>query len=310
MEKHLFNPFKSAFHNAFCLLTLFVLALTLFPTIPATAEQQPEVNPSYTVQKITEGVFAALFKPGGNTTSNAFFVVGESYVIAGSAHLTADAIRDLQNIVNQTTGLPIRYFILTHHHRGYTHIDFDFPADKEVIMTWQTWKGLSGEKREPDFPVIFFQEGLTMRLGAHTLIFSNLNRGHTEGDLLVYIPEAETIFTGDLFYNGSVGYLGEGYMQEWVFALEMMLGLDAKHVIPGQGPVATNKELGNYLTFLRAFLTEVLKHIEQGDSLKETLKTFSLPTYEEMDGFKQFQTINIQRAYEQLKAVAGSKASP
>jgi len=174
-------------------------------------------------------------------------------------------------------------------------------------MTWQTWQGIAGEKREPDFPVIFFQEGLTLRLGEHTLILSNLNRGHTEGDLLVYIPEVETIFTGDLFYNGTVGYLGEGFMQEWVFALEMMLGLDAKHVIPGQGAVATNKELAGYLTFLRAFLTEILQHIEKGDSLKETLKTFSLPTYENMDGFQQFLTINIQRAYEQLKNVIGKK---
>jgi len=130
MEKPLFNPFETA-HFSGCRLALFVLAITLLSAMPLFAEQRPETNPSYTVEKVTDGVFAALFKPGGNTSSNAFFVVGESYVIAGSAHLTAEAIRDLEAIVNQTTGLPIRYFILTHHHRGYTHIDFDFPPTKK-----------------------------------------------------------------------------------------------------------------------------------------------------------------------------------
>lgn len=304
MEK----PLISTARAAAILLCLMVL-LVGSPT-KAEPEQPPAVNPSYSVQKVAGNVFAAIMKPGGSSTSNALFVLCDSYVIVASAHLTADAVRDLEALITGTTGLPIRYYILTHHHRGYTHIDFDFPENAEVIMTWQTWQGISGEKRQPEFQVLFFQEGLTLKLPDQTLILSNLNRGHTEGDLLVYLPESKVLFAGDLFYNGPVGYLGDGFMENWVLNLEMMLSLEAKTIIPGQGEVAGPKELAAYLTFLRAFLTEVLRHIEKGDSLKETLKSFSLPGYGNLEGFQQFQTINIQRAYEQMKGVASERGAP
>ena len=57
-------------------------------------------------------------------------------------------------------------------------------------------------------------------------------------------------------------------------------------------------EFNNYL---KDFLSEVLWHIEQGHTLKQTKEKFSLPRYRDFAGYKQFMKANIDRAYKDLK---------
>jgi glyoxylase-like metal-dependent hydrolase (beta-lactamase superfamily II) len=275
-------------------LLLFAAIATLLPTSPALAEN------GYAVAKVDEGVYAAIAKPGSQATSNAFFVEGDEYVVAAGAHLTKQAIQDLSAAAASVTAKPIRYFILPHHHRGYSHIDFDFPPGKDVIMSWPTWQALAGEVREIGFPVLFFGEGLTLKLGARTVILTTTG-GHTDGDVLLYIPETGTLFASDLLYVRSVGYMGDARMQQWLLALELMESLGAKQIVPGYGPVSGGRDLAEFKVYLKDFLTAVLGHVEQGDSLEKTLRTFSLPRYREYDGYERFLKTNIERAYLELR---------
>ena len=188
-------------------LLIFLFILAVFPVCGYTATF------SYQIEKVAEGVHAAIAQPGSKATSNAFIVDVGEYVVVGGAHFTGDAIRDLISAVAMTTMKPIRYFILAHHHKGYSYIDLDFPPGKDVIMSWQTWKSLESEAREIGFPVLFYNEGLTLRLGGRTIILTNMEKGHSDGDTVIYLPEEGILFTSDLVYTKSVGYLGEGHMQ-------------------------------------------------------------------------------------------------
>jgi len=271
------------------------LAALLLLATPAVAQN------SYSLEKLADGVYAALAQPGGQATSNALIVEGEEYAIAAGAHFTREAIGDLIAAAATVTIRPIRYFVLAHHHRGYSHIDFDFPPGKDVLMSWQTWQALDGEVREVTFPALFFGDGLTLRLGKRTVILTNTGGGHTDGDVLLFLPDEKILFASDLFYVRSVGYMGEGHMQEWVLALEFMEQLEAKKIVPGYGPVGDAEDLTEFKTYFKAFLTEVLKHIERGDSLEKTLRSFDLPKYRDYDGYDRFLRPNIERAYGELK---------
>ncbi|ALC17186.1 glyoxylase/beta-lactamase superfamily II-like metal-dependent hydrolase [Desulfuromonas soudanensis] len=270
-------------------------ALLLF-SVPAGA-----APPAFTVEKLGVGVFAAIATSGGGATGNAFFVVGDSYVVAGGAHLTKEAITGLLSAIGEATSLPLRYLILTHHHRGYSHIDFDIPPGVDVLMSWQTWKALESEVRKTEYPVLFYSDGLTLETGKQTVILTNMARGHSEGDTVVYLPDEGVLFASDLLYVGNIGYLGDGHMQEWVLALEFLQQLGARRIIPGSGPVATGEQLAAFKSYLRDFLTEVLAHIERGESLKETLRTFELPRYREYAGYDTLLKGNVERAYLDLK---------
>jgi len=281
-----------------CLL-LTILCL-LIPCLAGAVE-------SYQSVKLDDGIYAAIAKPGSSATSNALIVGGDEFAVVVGAHLTREAINELVAANAAATGLPIRYFILAHHHRGYSHIDFDFPPGKEVIMSWQTWLALDAEKRKVEFPALFFREGLTMKLGNKSLILTNIGPGHTDGDLVAYMPEANVLFTSDLFYSDAIGYMGDGFMQQWVLALEFLESLQAKHVIPGQGPVSRSADIREYKVFFKDFLTAIIQHIEAGDSLKETLAAIDLPEHRNRQRDRHFMQANTRRAYLQLRKQVGPK---
>lgn len=133
-----------------------------------------------------------------------------------------------------------------------------------------------------------------------SIILTNIGKGHTNGDVVVYIPEADVIFTSDLLYVNSVGYMGNGYMTEWLLALDFLEQIGAKSVVPGYGPISSADEIYEFSQFFRDFLTEVLQYIERGASLEETLANFDMPEYKSMDGYEQFIEMNIKRAYQDL----------
>lgn len=280
-------------------MRVLLTSLLLLLLVPSTALAGPS---SYRLERLDEGVYAALVMPGGQASSNALVVEsGEDVVVAG-AHFTAGAIRDLTALVAQTTMKPVRCFILTHHHGGYAYVDLDFPPGKEVVMSWQTWKALEEEVREIKFPVMFFNEGLTLKRGERTIILTNMEAGHSTGDTVVYLPGEGILFTSDLFYNGSAGYLGDGHMKEWVLALEFLERLKIRKIIPGYGDVGTIQDLADFKKYLKAFLSEILLLIEQGKSLEQIKNEFSLPRYEDLPGYDHFLEDNIERAYNDLSA--------
>ncbi len=270
-------------------------------TSPAVAVVS--VQDSYRIEPLAPGVFAAIAQAGGKATTNAMFVVGRDYVVAAGAHMSKQAIDDLYAAIAARTDKPVRYFVLTHHHTGYSYIDFDFPPGQDILMSWQTFKNLDAEVREATATSLFFNEGLTLKLGDKTVVLTNIGKGHTNGDVVVFVPEVDVVFASDLLYIDSVGYMGSGHMTDWLLALDFLGQIGAKQVVPGYGRVSTTDDIYAFTQFFRDFLTAVLQHIERGDSLAKTLETFDMPAnYRKLDGYDQLLKLNLTRAYEDLSS--------
>ncbi len=275
----------------------FFLLVFLILVLPQTALAGQR---SFQIEKVAEGVFAALAVPGSTATSNAFIVDLGDHMIVGGAHLTKQAINDLLAAAADITPKPVEAFILTHHHQGFSFVDFDFPPGKTVIMTLQTRQVMKKEVRQIKTQVNYFKGGLTIEGTKRSVVLTNIGPGHSLGDMIIYMPESKTLFTSDLVYVNSAGFLGDGPLRDWVIALEDISSLDADRVIPGFGPVSSMNEVFAFKNYLKEFLTEILRHVEQGDDLYQTLDSFSLPRYDKLPGYKTFSNGNIERAYKQL----------
>ena len=274
----------------------FIILLLLLPIAqPATAQN------SYRVVEVAEGVFAAIAAPGGAATSNAMIVDLGSQVILCGAHFTRKAINDLIAAASEVSPDPIRAFVLAHHHPGYTFVDFDFPANKDLAMNIETRLIMKREARKLESPLIFFKSGMTFEGTERTLVLSNIGPAHSDGDLIAYVPQSNVLFTSDLLYFNSVGFLGAGSLRDWAHVIGGLTTLHAEKIIPGFGPVGTKQDLNQFKSYLKDFLTEVLKHIEQGDSLETPVQNFSLPQYKNLPGYDSFTPGNVERAYLQLK---------
>ncbi|MFA7059369.1 MAG: MBL fold metallo-hydrolase [Pedobacter sp.] len=256
---------------------------------------------NFRFQKIRGGVYAALAEPGGKAASNCLIVVTNYQVILAGAHFVPETTQELLDYIKTITPLQVRYIILTHHHRGFNYIDFDLPANAEIIASGQTWQALKSEFRQIKNQVIFFDHGLTLKRSNTLIVMKNTELGHSEGDVFVYLPEERVLFTSDLFFNDVAGYMGDGHFREWIRALDLLADIDASSVVPGLGEVTNTAGIRRFQTFFLDFTTEMLRLIDKGLTIEVAQRQFSLPQYESRPGFHAFFGVNFKRAYTEIK---------
>jgi glyoxylase-like metal-dependent hydrolase (beta-lactamase superfamily II) len=285
----------STFTRPYRLLALAAFFLLAIDLNPVSAGQN-----SYRIERIAAGVYAALAISGSAATSNAFIVDLGHSLVAGGAHFTAKAINDLIAAAADLTPKPISAFVLAHHHQGFSFVDFDFPPGREVIMTVDTRQVMRREVRQMQGQITYFGQGLTLEGTERSLVLTNVGAGHSGGDLIAYIPQSKTLFTNDLVYNNSAGYLGDGPLRNWVMILDNLARLDVERVIPGFGPTGGPQVILDFQRYLKSFLTETLNRIENGEPLYQVLQNHSIADYENLPGYPVFRSGNIERAYRQL----------
>ena len=272
---------------------LLVLTLALLTITPISSHAA-----NYILNKVGDGVYAALAQPGSKTNSNALIIIGRSQVIIAGAHFIAEGIIELSREVEKLTPLPIRSVILTHHHKGYSFVDFDFPANIEIIMSWQTWQAMKSERRDLRNSISFFKTGLTLIRDNISIVLSNTERGHTSGDVLLFLPSSGILFTSDLAYNEAVGFMGDSSMRDWIVNLDIMEEFGATTIVPGIGKPGSSSIIAEFREFFRDFLTEVIRLKTAGRSLVQAKKEFSLPAkYKKWLGYSTFITANLEKAY-------------
>ena len=256
----------------------------------------------YEISKISDNVYAALAQPQGKVVSNAFIIITDYEVILAGAHFIAEGVGELLKQVAKITPLPVTQVILTHHHKGFNYVDFDLPEKAEVIVSVSILQALKGEHREFKNPTLVFEENLTLNRGKTSIVVMDTGPGHSSGDLIVYLPKEGILFASDLLFNDAVGYMGDASIHEWGESLELLEKLAPLKVVPGVGKVDDAVAITRFRKFYRAFMTEIIRNVEKGNTLGQTRKEFSLEQYKNLPGYKSFIDVNLERAYRQLKS--------
>jgi glyoxylase-like metal-dependent hydrolase (beta-lactamase superfamily II) len=83
-----------------------------------------------------------------------------------------------------------------------------------------------------------FSSATTLDLGDRLVELVHPGRGHTSGDLVVRVPDADVVLAGDLVEeSGPPGFGDDCWPMEWPLRLDIVLGLitPASVVVPGHG---------------------------------------------------------------------------
>ncbi len=91
-------------------------ALLLAFLLPAAAFG----SANFDIQKVAEGVYAAIPKPGAPVGSNAAVLINKDDVLIVDTHLRPSYARELLEEVKKLTPLPVRYVVNTHWHNDHT----------------------------------------------------------------------------------------------------------------------------------------------------------------------------------------------
>jgi glyoxylase-like metal-dependent hydrolase (beta-lactamase superfamily II) len=127
--------------------------------------------------------------------------------------------------------------------------------------------------------LVFEGDALHIDLGHREVVVLHLGRGNTAGDVMVYVPDAGVLATGDVVVT-PVPYAFGSYIGEWRAVLHKIKDLRPKILLPGHGPVQHDFAYVDKLGALLASLQDqVNAAAEQGLSLEDTAKTVDLRTF-------------------------------
>ena len=104
-------------------------------------------------------------------------------------------------------------------------------------------------------PTRTFRGELAFEVGGRELRLIEVGPAHTPGDLIVHVPDARTVFAGDILFIGVTPVMWAGPAEGWLAALERMVDSGAETFVPGHGPVCGVAEivaLADYWRWLEA----------------------------------------------------------
>ena len=253
---------------------------------------------------------------GEGIDSNTTFLITKEGVIVVDTRVTPAEARKVKEAIRKHTDLPVLYTINTHYHGDHSFGNQEFKDSHTIIAHENVRKALEDEsgKAHLDFfktmnipgmdetvitlPNMVFKEKMHIYAGEYHLELIHM-RGHTDGDLFIYIEALKTLITGDLVFNGKFPYMGDAYVEDWLKALEYMSDLDAEIYIPGHGDPGGKPVLIAMRHYLIELRRRVILEIEKGSSLKETQDSIRPVFEEKYKSWKNHKWIdaNIERAY-------------
>src|SRR5947209_2481333 len=106
-------------------------------------------------------------------------------------------------------------------------------------------------------PNLTFDKTMTLIRGGREIRILYLGRGHTDTDVVVYLPKERIVCTGDLM-ESVPSYMGDSFPEDWITTLDKLKAIDFDTTMPGHGVVFTGKaKIEAFQKYLRDAITQV-----------------------------------------------------
>ncbi len=281
-----------------------------------------------TLERLADGVYA--FTAEGDPNVGA--IVGTETILAIEARATPlMAQRWIDVIRDRVSPLPFGDLVLTHYHavrtlgasafgarRIVAHAQTAALIEERGLEDWASEQGrmprlFAGADTIPGLtrPTDTFTESMTIDLGDRRVELHHLGRGHTSGDLVVWLPDERICFAGDLVEAQAAPYMGDSHPGEWsTTTLDRVAALGATQLVGGRGPVVRDGDVATAIDDTRAFVRATLEGTravkEAGGTLKEAFERVHAqlaPRYAGMPIFDHTMPFNVQRAWDELDGI-------
>lgn len=228
-------------------------------------------------------------------------VASDYYVIEGTSNGASDAgnigvyvtgegvilvddrfdrnFRQVVASVRGVTSQPVRYVINTHHHGDHTGGNAAFLETNAEAVAHANARRHMVDANMPGQPRMVFSKEASVFLGGKEVRMLYNGRGHTDGDIAVYIPAIKAVHLGDLMAgtrgvtNPVMDYAHGGSISAWPATLDGVLKLDIDIVVPGHGAVGKKADLAAHRQKVNTIRGRVAKLLKDGISKEDLTKT-------------------------------------
>lgn len=147
--------------------------------------------------------------------------------------------------------------------------EIDVNKRKEIENDLKFLKVIRAENFSLREPNITFKEGCVIHGDKSNIHMRTFSKAHTDGDVIVYIPEERVLFAGDLLFARSEPWLGSGDPEGWISTNNEIITLDFKVVVPGHGTLATKDEFSLENKYIKEIVDLAKKKIQAGEDLTQ-----------------------------------------
>ncbi|MGJ3265671.1 MAG: MBL fold metallo-hydrolase [Salinarimonas sp.] len=262
---------------------------------------------------------------------NSGIIVGDDCCMVIDAQATPAMAQDVIARVRKVTDKPIKYVLLTHYHAvrvlGASAYDAQGIIASDLTMAliqergqqdWESELGrfprlFRGADSIPGltWPNLVFDTEMSVFLGKREVKLYHLGAGHTAGDVVAWVPDAEVMFSGDLVEYHSACYCGDAHLREWPETLNGIRNADPKALVPGRGDAlgdrATVREaIAMTRDFVQTLYSQAELSVARGRSLKETYdatRAVMDPKFGDFAIYEHCQPFNVARAFDEASGI-------
>jgi cyclase len=160
-------------------------------------------------------------------------------------------------------------------------------------------------------PALSISDGLVLHRGERSIEIKYLGNGHTNGDLIVFLPKEKIVATGDLIVD-PIPFGFSTTLHDWPATLQALKKLNATTILPGHGEIESDwSYVDRQIALFESTWQQVKKAVDGGADLEAThkqvdgdalWKVFGAPSSESRDEFNyEFLDPAIDAAFKVLR---------
>ena len=125
-------------------------------------------------------------------------------------------------------------------------------------------------------PTRTFSGAAALDVGDRRVQLIEVGPAHTAGDVLVHVPDASAIFTGDILFIEGTPIVWAGPISNWIAACDLIEALDPEHIVPGHGPLTDRAGVREVAEYLRFVELEAISRFTVGMGPEEAARDIGL----------------------------------
>ncbi len=262
---------------------------------------------------------------------NSGVIIGDDSVMVVEAQATPRLAQKVIECIRSVTDKPISHLVLTHYHavrvlgasayqapqilmsdmaramvveRGQEDWDSEFQRFPRLFQGHEDIPGLT-------WPTTTFRDRMSVYLGNRRIDLMHLGRAHTAGDVVIHVPDANVMFTGDIVEYHSACYCGDGHFADWSRTLDAIKGFKVDAIAPGRGDALMGREMvdlaiENTRDFVASTYAPAAQIAARGGSLKEAwdaVRAACDPKFADYAIYEHCLPFNVARAYDEARGI-------
>jgi cyclase len=290
-------------------ITAFVILVSCFAGVAAAQDKPDPSKISLKVTKVAGQIYVIEDTTREFSGGNIGVSIGADGIVLVDDKFAVLAPK-IEAALKTISDKPVRFIINTHFHGDHTDGNAAFGSKSIVIAHHNTRKRMAADSPAPPavaLPIVTFDDKLSVHLNGEDVRAVHLPTGHTDTDVVIFFTKSKVVHLGDEFFNGMFPFIDAssgGSVKGLILNLRKLIPqipAGAK-IIPGHGPVATVKELRDYLAMLEGLTGFVEAGIKAGKTLDQMKADKSLAKYDrwakgffKTDGFLEMLHGDLKR---------------